>query len=549
MRRNGSIRRNLPSRLRTPGLMAGALAALGFGAGAHAFEINTGNPDLSLRWDNTVRYNLSTRVEDKDPKIANAPNTDESDNKFDRGDVVNNRVDLLSELDLVYKSRMGLRVSAAAWYDHGYDDDTVVTGPGLEARGSYDNNRYSSFTKRFYKGPSGEILDAFVFGNFDLGPTTLRVKAGKHSIFWGDVAFNANHSVAYSQMPNDSRKSLASPGVEAKETVLPLNQLSAQLQITDTLAVAAQYFLDWKPNRLPEGGTYYGAADFLFYGPDQFSLSPALTVRRAEAVEPDKRGNWGINVKWSPAWVDGTLGFYYRKLDERQPWSAPQVSAVPGGFYRLVYAKGTELFGVGLNKNIGGFAVAAEVSMRKNTAFINNAIDPVTLEGPRGDSYHAFVNATTLGNLSARMPYTAVAELAYSRWDKVRSNPNFFNAEGFPGCSPAAAGFSCATKEYFGVSFLFAPRVLQVIPGGDLTIPLFVQGGIKGNAATLSGGNQEAGNYSLGLQLDYLSKYIFAVNYSDFFGRYRDNGSIVTVGNGPLYRDRGLLTLSFRTSF
>jgi hypothetical protein len=548
VRHNGSSRRALPSRLATPSLWVAALATLGTAGGARAFEFNTGDPDLTARWDNTVRYNVSVRTESKDPKIANAPNTDESDNKFDRGDVVNNRVDLLSEFDLVYKSRMGLRVSGAAWYDQGYHDDTVKTGPGLDARGSYDNNRYSSFTKRFYKGPSGEFLDAFVFGNFDIGSTTLRLKAGKHSIFWGDVAFNANHSVAYSQMPNDSRKSLASPGVEAKETVLPLNQLSGQLQITDTLAVAAQYFLDWQPNRLPEGGTYYGAADFLFYGPDKFSLSPTLTVRRAAAVEPDKSGNWGVNVKWSPAWLDGTLGVYYRKFDERQPWSAPQVN-VPGGFYRLVYAKGTEVFGVGVNKNIGGLAVAGEVSMRRNTAFINNAIDPVTLEGPRGDSYHAFVNATMLGNLSASIPYTAVAELAFSRWRKVRSNPNFFNAEGFPGCSAAGAGFSCATKDYAGVSLLFAPKVLQVIPGGDLTIPLFFQMGIKGNAATLSGGNQGAGNYSLGLQLDYLSKYTFAVNYSDFLGKYRDNGSIVTVGNGPLYRDRGLLSLSFRTSF
>ena len=68
--------------------------------------------------------------------------------------------------------------------------------------------------------------------------------------------------------------------------MLPLNQLSAQLQITDTLAVAGQYFLDWRPNRLPEGGTYYGAADFLFYGPDKFSLAPGFDVRRAAAVEP-----------------------------------------------------------------------------------------------------------------------------------------------------------------------------------------------------------------------------------------------------------------------
>lgn len=538
-----------------PTRIAAAAAAVCLTMSAQAFEIDTGNADLKLRWDNTLRYNIAMRVESKDPKIANAPNSDESDNKFDRGDVVNNRLDLLSELDLVYQNRMGLRVSAAGWYDAGYRDHSVPTAAAF-ANSSYDNNTYSSYTQRYYNGPSGELLDAFLFGNFDLGGTTLRLKAGKHSIFWGDVAFNANHSVAYSQMPGDSRKSLASPGVEAKETVLPLAQLSAQWQLADTVAVAAQYFLDWKPNRVPEGGTYYGAADFLFYGPDRFFLNPGaaptLNVRRVDAVEPDKRGNWGINLKWSPDWVDGTIGVYYRKFDERQPWSAPQVvppSATGAGFYRLVYAQGTELFGLGLNKNIGGFAVAAELSTRRNTALINNAINAATLEGPRGDTYHGFLNITALGNLSASIPYTAVFEVAGSRWEKVRSNPNFFNAEGFAGCSAAGAGFSCATKNYLGISALFAPKILQVFPGADLQIPLFYQVGVKGNAATLSGGNKSAGNYSVGLTLDYRSQYVFALNYSDFVGKYKDNGSIVTVGNGPLYMDRGLLALSFRTSY
>ncbi|HEU0200864.1 MAG TPA: DUF1302 family protein, partial [Burkholderiaceae bacterium] len=105
--------------------LACALTGLGSAGGAAAFEINLGHPDLSLRWDNTVRYNLSVRAEDKDPKIANAPNTDESDNKFDRGDIVNNRIDLLSEIDFTYKGAYGARVSGAGWYDHGYDDETV----------------------------------------------------------------------------------------------------------------------------------------------------------------------------------------------------------------------------------------------------------------------------------------------------------------------------------------------------------------------------------------------------------------------------------------
>lgn len=526
---------------------------LGAASTAQAFEIDSGNPDLNMRWDNTVRYNLSRRMESINPLIGNNATTDESDRKFDNGSIVNNRVDLLSEFDLVYKSNMGARVTGAAWYDYGYDDHTVPTAPALAGRGSYDNNTYSSFTKRYYNGPSGEILDAFVFGNFEAHNIPVRLKLGKHSIFWGDVIFNANHSAAYSQMPSDTRKQLNSPGIEAKETVLPVNQFSGQVQVTDNLSFAAQYFLDWKPNRLPEGGTYYGAADFLFYGPDRFSPAPGLAIRRADAIEPDRKsGNFGVNMRWSPAWLDGTLGVYYRKFDERQPWSAPQVSARPGGFYRLSYARGTELFGIGLNKNVGRVAVGAEITRRQNTAFINSAINPATLEGPRGDSTHVLVNGTLLGSLTPSMSYTAVGELVYSRWNKVTRNPDLFRADGYAGCTGLNMDFACATKDYFGVSLLFVPKILQAIPGGDLSIPMFYQIGLKGNAATLSGGTEGAGTWSIGLQLDYLAKYKFSLTYSDFMTKYRNAGTAASpnlIGNGPLYNDRGLLAFTFATTF
>lgn len=551
---HGTIKRyQRPALSKLAAAVTGALTVFGAMGSAHAFEIDSSNPDLSMRWDNTVRYNLSRRMEAIDPLIGNNATTDESDLKFSKGSIVNNRVDLLSEFDLVYKGTMGARVTGAAWYDHGYSNNTVPTAPGLAGRGSYNNNTYSSFTERFYNGPSGEILDAFVFGNFDVGGTPVRLKAGKHSLFWGDVIFNANHSVAYSQMPSDTRKQLSSPGIEAKETVLPVNQLSGQVQVLDNLSFNAHYFLDWKPNRLPEGGTYYGASDFLFYGPDRFSLAPGFAIRRADAIEPDKkRGNFGVNMRWSPAWLDGTLGVYYRKFDERQPWRAPQVNAVPGGFYRIAYARGTELFGVGLNKNLGPVAFAAEVSRRHNTAFLNAAINPATGEGTRGDSTHVIVNGTLLGNLAPSVSYVAVGEIAYSRWNKVTRNPNLFFADGFAGCTGANAGFACATKDYAGVSLLFVPKILQAIPGGDLSIPMFYQVGVKGNAATLSGGTKGAAALSVGLQLDYLAQYKFNLTYSDFRTKYRNAGSAASpnlIGNGPLYNDRGLLTFTFATTF
>ena len=530
-----------------------AAAALCAAGGASAVEFDTGNTDLTARWDNTVRYNLSGRAEKRDPAIANNATTDESDNKFGGGKVVNNRLDIFSELDVVYQSRLGFRLSAAGWYDNAYSDHSVASGSGLGSRGSYDNNTYSHSVVRYYNGPSAELLDAFVFGNFDIGGNPVRLKIGKHSIFWGDVAFNANHSVAYSQMPSDTRKQLSSPGIEAKETVLPVAQISGQIQLADTFSVAGQYFLDWKPNRLPEGGTYYGAADFLFYGPDKWSYSPAApAARRAAALEPtSKRGNWGVNLKWSPEWVDGTIGAYYREFDERQPWSAPQLNPA-AGFFRLVYPIGTKLVGVGLNKNIGGVAVAAELSKRMNTAFVNNSgVDAATNEGPRGDSYHAFVNGTVLGNLGASVPFTAVAEVVASHWEKLKSNPgNQFKAEGLPGCTGASVGFSCVTKNYMGVSLLFAPKILQIIPSGDLSLPIFVGYGIKGNAATLSGGNKGAGNFSIGAQLDYQQRYTFGLTYSDFFGKYITNAAgAITASNGALYKDRGLLAFNFKTSF
>ena len=126
-----------------------ALCAL-FAASAHAFEFDSGNPDVSIRWDNTVRANAAMRVEGRDDKICNSARSDEGTYSFDNGDFVSKRIDLLSELDVIYKKRHGLRVSGTAWYDGAYSG-TSRSNPNLPlaAIPSYVGNRYSDYTKRF----------------------------------------------------------------------------------------------------------------------------------------------------------------------------------------------------------------------------------------------------------------------------------------------------------------------------------------------------------------------------------------------------------------
>ena len=40
---------------------------------AQGFEIDTGNPDAVLRWDNTVRYNYGVRMKDRDAALIANP--------------------------------------------------------------------------------------------------------------------------------------------------------------------------------------------------------------------------------------------------------------------------------------------------------------------------------------------------------------------------------------------------------------------------------------------------------------------------------------------
>ena len=542
---------------------AAALAAALCSGGAGAFEITTGDPDLSLRWDNTVRLNLAHRVESRDDRIGNSPIADEGDWRFDRGDAVAQRIDLLSEFDVVYKKRFGVRASAAAWFDAAYTDRSR-SNPNrpLVDIPSYAGNQYSSTVKRLYRGPSGEFLDAFVFGGVDIGSIPVQAKLGRHTVYWGESLLLGGHlhSVAYAQNPLDLQKGFATPGTEAKELFRPLNQLSLQSQVSDTLSLSAHYGFEWEPARFPEGGTYLGPVDFVFNGPDRQFLSPALGfAANGKGFEPRQRGEWGVSARWSPAWLDGTLGLYYRNFADKLPQVLLTQVAPNASRYNLVYADDVDLFGVSLAKNIGGVSIGAEVSHRRDTPLSSQVLGvapgvPARGEtaGARGDTWHAVVNA--VGVISKTPVFDTaswVVELAYSRWTKVRSGERLFNAEGFAPCAGRDKWDGCVTKNFAGIGLGFTPGWFQVLPGVDVTLPITYAVGLSGNAATTFGGNQGLGNFSIGVGADVRQKYRFDLKYIDFIGRTRDNGTAVTSTNGltAFLKDRGFLSLTFKTTF
>ncbi len=441
-------------------LLASAVLA-GMGAGSvQAIEVDVGNPDVAVRFDNTIKYNYGVRTENADKTMLATPNANDGDYNFRHaGTNITNRIDLLTELDVVYKENMGFRVSAASWYDAAYQNvgsnsNPFVNGeassvsqlvgapnppqanPFVKTYGATNpSSHLSNYAQRYYSGPSGEILDAFVFYSTEVGDESLlSMKAGQTNAFWGETLLNPIHSLSYGQSGLDLAKLASSPGTEAKELFIPRNQLFTSFTLNSEWTFAGQYFLNWDAARLPEDGTYYGGVDVLDQGAQSFVLGhssdgilPAgqlSIVPKGHTYEPDDAGDWGVMSKWSPEWLDGTLGFYYRNTSDILPQTylggstvtagdVQVASALPtcissgilakGGAagclnaaargnivnslaptkYGLAYAEDIDIYGISLSKSFDGISVGSDLNYRHNMplASISAIFSPELYQG------------------------------------------------------------------------------------------------------------------------------------------------------------------------
>jgi hypothetical protein len=587
------------------GRSTAAVAALllGLAARAGARDVDTGVDGLALRFDATLRYNLGLRTDAIDPKMSASPVFTAGENSVAQGRFSANRLDLLGELDLAWRERHGARVSAAGWYDHAYQDATVTRSAAITTPGTYVDDELSEYTRHRYRGLWGEVLDAFVFTRLDVGAVPVTVKAGRHTVYWGEslMLAGATHSVAYSQMPLDLQKGFATPGTEAKELFRPLASVSAQAQLTPTLSVAGQWFAEWQSFLYPEGGTFLGAADFAFNGPDGVyrNLAPAgappsgAFMKNGGVSEPKELGEWGVALRWRPEWLDGTLGVYYRRYTDK--FAAVLLTGNPGGQgplspetpspfqYRQYYGEGIDLVGLSFARQLLGVSVGAEASWRHDTPLVAQSLGFAVAPAPplapvlfpsgaprldgntyqaRGDTLHALLNTVGVVNGGPAFDSASWAlELTYSRWLEVRSNPDLFFGEGYGVCRADAAltsaglardrGDGCATRQHVALGAGLTPTWFRVLSGVDLLVPVNVAWTIRGNSPVSFGGNEHAGTYGAGVAADVRNRYRVDLRYVDFFGSTRDNGTVVTSANGlpALLRSRGSVTLTAKATF
>ncbi|RJF92349.1 DUF1302 domain-containing protein [Noviherbaspirillum saxi] len=555
-----------------------AILAMFLPASVQAFELNIADDHWKLNWDNTLTYNLGARVRDVNPLIGNNPAFHQAEHKFpNAGDVVTNRASVLTEFNAIYQGRMGVRLSASAWKDLAYDRD-AATNPGTYAPGipysaiqAYPGGRYSSYTDRYYV-QGAQLLDAFLFSNFEVAGKPTYLKLGQLTEYWGNAMFFPYQALSYSQGAIDGIKLASSPGTDVKELFIPRQQMSLTSQITPELALSAQYFLGFTRNRLPEGGTFRGPVDFLFQGPSSMfagavpdgtgSFFPFSIPAGGANVPPKRNNNFGVKLAWTPSSMNGAVSAQYRKFDEVQPWS-PLFNFGPGGLptdYHLAYNQGAELFGVSVDTTLGQVSTGLELSYRRNTALNSNGFNPavpVQTEGAKGNTLNIVANALVpLSRTPLWDTGILAAELAVTHLRDVTSNEALYNGVGRAGCV-GGKWDGCSTRNYVAFAFKIEPQWLQVFPGVDLSAPISDVIGVYGNSPSLEGGiYQGSHNFSVGLKALIRQKTSITLAYNGAY--YRTNGVTTTPSGLPLYsggnggfglNDRNWISLTAQTSF
>ena len=546
------------------GLRRSAIAAAALLAtGAQAFEIDTGNPDLKLRWDNTVRYSTAFRLDERSPGLSrtvvgptgvvgpNNLNQDDGNNNFGRG-AVSSRVDLLSEIDL-RAGRFGARVSAAAWYDQIYNratDNTTATSNSLNGAAAFPSET------RELMGRKAEVLDAFVFGGFELGSLPVTVRLGRHTLLWGESLFFGANGIAGGQAPLDLIKLQSVPNSTFKEIARPTGKLSGQIQLSSDVSLGAYITYEWEKTRLMPAGAYLSTSDATGPGAERINAGPVGIFARRPDLEARDSSQGGVQLRWRVDAIDTDLGFYairYYATGPSNPNSrfTGTPPALRAETYRWLYHEGIEAFGASFAKTINEWGLAGEMSYRRNTplASTGQSVIPAIGVGVNydnrdnpgyavGETAHLqFSWLASLGPNFLSQESSFVGEIAWNKRMKVTKNPQMMN----PNADETATAIRTS----------FSPSYRQVLPGLDLTpsIGLGYTWG-KSSAVGPAFGPDKGGDLTVGLGAVYLGAWNVNLNYVRYLGA---EGPMLDNTNNAQFRqalkDRNFISLSLRTTF
>ena len=315
----------------------GTAIALAFMVGvpsAFAFEFKSESGEVTGSFDTTLSAGALWRMDKRDStliSIANGgkardPNSEDGNLKYDNGEHVSTVFKATHDLEVKYQN-FGAFMRASYFYD-----PTIHDKKGLSSKAVDE------------LGDGAEILDAYVYGSFDLGGRKLNLRLGKQVVSWGESTFIQN-GINVLNPVNVSR--LRAPGSELKEGFIPTLMGYGSLEITDSMSVEVALPAEWKETKIDPAGSFFSSNDFATEGGTRaytgfgrrndlngaagifpLNSTAALWAPRSKDREASDSGQYGFALRYFLPELNNTeLGFFHANYHSRTPF----VSGYRGG--------------------------------------------------------------------------------------------------------------------------------------------------------------------------------------------------------------------------
>ncbi len=358
-------------------LSAAVLAGLVAAPPAGAVEFGSDDGRFRGAWDTTLTFGQSWRLQAKDCRlvgIANggcgrSPNIDNGNLNYSQS-VVSSALKAVSELSLDY-GRFGAFVRGSGLYDYRVmDRETGRTALSQDAR-----DLIGQYTR---------LLDAFVYGSFNIGEMPLDIRLGRQVVSWGESTFIQG---GINVINHFDVSALRVPGAELREGFLPQELAFMSLGVTDNTAVELFYQFDWNDTKPEPVGSFFSSNDFATDGGSQVFLGfggfsdqgvdftplggPFIrdfqAVPRGQTIEPEDSGQYGVALRtYLPDFNNGTeIGLFFVNYHSRLPLISGR-TGTPAG---IGNAAGTATAVGGAAQALaGGLPFAAAVATAANAA-------------------------------------------------------------------------------------------------------------------------------------------------------------------------------------
>jgi hypothetical protein len=380
------------------------LASYAGGANALEFETDGGT---RINWNTTVSVGSSWRAEEPSTELftkadgsligigsgPRAPGTgtgpgdglagnqaDSGTLNYDKGDRFSTPAKLLTDVE-IRKGDFGLLIRGKAWYDDALENGDVRLGnqpnnyngirPGLGPQpggtfvppltGQWPEASLSDdgFEKE-QRFSNAMLLDAYLYGSFDIGQTNLQLRLGRQVVNWGESVFiQGVNQINPIDVPAARR-----PGAELKEVLLPVAMAYANWGFSFG-SMELFYQFEWDNTSIDSCGTYWAVTENNIstnpgkcnsatvitnvlggqprdpntgqllpvlvpqLGSNVFAQANGLFVPLIQGVEPRDSGQFGAAFRFPIEKIDTEIGIYGMNIHSRLPIISGQSGTLP----------------------------------------------------------------------------------------------------------------------------------------------------------------------------------------------------------------------------